>query len=105
MTRRALLPLALALALSSQSARAGRCHRGLMPPRLPNPLGFGAYDSPGLADFATTPSPCAHTGFMLEGRGAALIDTPDFYGVLTAEAVISASYAVSDRLWLTAALV
>jgi hypothetical protein len=58
----------------------------------------------GLADFGATPPSCASTGVALEARGSALIDTPDFYGALTAEAVLTGTFALGEATWVSAAV-
>jgi hypothetical protein len=58
----------------------------------------------GPADFGATPPTCVSTGVALEGRGTALIDTPDFYGALSAEAVLAGSFALGEATWVSAAV-
>lgn len=90
--------LALALSLSPAVSSAQRCSRGRAGAPLPIALTMGP------ADFGTTPVPCSDPRVGLDVRGAALIDEPDFYGALGAEAVLSGTVPLTRRLWLTGAL-
>ncbi len=64
--------------------------------RLPIALDLGS------ADFASAPSACASKRMALDLRASAIIDKPDFYGVLGATAVLSGSLLVHERVWITA---
>jgi hypothetical protein len=55
----------------------------------PVPLGF--YD----ADYGTPHRACPRSQLALGGVGAAVIDTPNFYGTLDGSAVVSGSWAVN----------
>ena len=79
-------------------ARAERCGGQTAPHGAPIALTLGP------ADFGATPPTCASTGVALEGRGTALIDTPDFYGALTAEAVLTGSFALGEETWVSGAV-
>lgn len=93
--KRALLTLALLAAPSLASAQ--RCSRGRAGTPMPVGLTIGA------ADFGNTPSPCADLRIALDLRATALIDTPDFYGMISGETVLSANLPVAGRFWLSGA--
>jgi hypothetical protein len=71
---------------------------------LPEGPVFAAFHE---VDFATARRACPRTELGLGGRGAAIIDTPNFYGMLAADALLFGSWALSDRteLFATAELV
>ncbi len=58
-------------------------------------------------DFATARRACPRTEVGLGGHGAAIIDTPNFYGALGAQALLFGSWALDERteLFATAELV
>lgn len=97
-TRALFFSATLALTLLPAISSAQRCSRGRAGVPLPIALTMGP------ADFGTTPAPCSDARVGLDLRGAALIDEPDFYGALGAEAVISGTVPLTRRLWLTGAL-
>lgn len=97
-TRALFLSATLALTLAPAVSWAQRCSRGRAGVPLPVALTMGP------ADFGTTPAPCSDPRVGVDLRGAALIDEPDFYGALAAEAVISGTVPITRRLWLTGAL-
>jgi hypothetical protein len=96
---------ALALALSPALARAqsepNPCSRERASVRAPIELSLGAPGVPSLADFGSTPTPCAHQGFTVGGRLGLLIATSAFYGAIDAEASLSGTYRFDADSWLT----
>src|SRR4051812_2535794 len=54
------------------------------------PLVIGFYE----ADLATGRHACPRSELSLGGRGGAIIDTPNFYGAISGDALLSASYAL-----------
>ena len=89
--------LTLTLVTAPTLASAQRCTRGRA--GVPMPVGITV----GAADFGNTPSPCAALRLALDLRATALIDTPDFYGMISGEAVLSANVPVTGRFWLSGA--
>lgn len=76
-----------------------------------DPSGCGRWQNPGLpegplalgyleADLATGRRACPRTEVGLGGRFGAIIDTPDFYGALSVNGLVFASYAVRPDLEL-----
>ncbi|TAK24047.1 MAG: hypothetical protein EPO40_24920, partial [Myxococcaceae bacterium] len=93
----ALLGLSLVTPLAAAQGSTV-CERGRIGPRLPLGVTLGE------ADLGMTPSPCGGRVLSLEGRGTALLELDDFYGAIDAGAVISGSYPLSDRWWLSGAI-
>lgn len=90
---------ALAASLATSGARAQTvCHRGRAAPRAAIAV---ALDQ---GDLAADPVACAVTSASLDARATALIDTPDFYGRLQGELVVSGSVALTPRVWLSGAV-
>ena len=81
-------------------AAAGQtvCDRGGVGPRMPLGVTLGE------ADLGMTPSPCGGRVLSLEGRGTALLALDDYYGAIDAGAVISGSYPLNHRLWISGSL-
>jgi hypothetical protein len=98
MRRTCALATLLALSLAPTSALAQRCSRGHAGVPMAVPLTLGE------ADFGNTPSPCSDLRVGLDVRGGAIIDTADFYGFLSGEAVLSANIPVARRVWVSGSL-
>ncbi|HLL54969.1 MAG TPA: hypothetical protein VK447_15550 [Myxococcaceae bacterium] len=60
------------------------------------PVGVGYYE----ADFATGRRACPRTEIGIGMRGGAIIDTPNFYGAISADALLFGSVALNPRLEL-----
>lgn len=88
----------VALSLAPATALAQRCTRGRAGVPMAVPLTLGE------ADFGNTPSPCGDLRVALDVRGGAIIDTADFYGFLSGEAVFSANVPLTRRVWLSGSL-
>lgn len=93
----ALAGLSLVTTVASAQTSAV-CERGRIGPRLPLGVTLGE------ADMGMTPSPCGGRTLSLEGRGTALLALDDFYGAIDAGAVISGTYPLNGRLWLSGAI-
>lgn len=91
------LALSLALLLAPALAHAQRCDRGRAGVPTPIPLTLGP------SDFGVTPAPCGDPRVSLDLRGSVLIDEPDFYGALGADAVLSGTVPLTRRVWLSGA--
>ncbi|MFZ5469340.1 MAG: hypothetical protein ACOZIN_07870 [Myxococcota bacterium] len=87
--------LAPALRLSVGHCAAERL-RGL----FEGPVAFGYYE----ADVATGRRACPRTEIGLGAKAGAVIDTPDFYGGIAADALLFGSYALDDTRELFATL-
>ncbi len=83
------------------SANVSACHREGAAVRAPIEIAFGIPGAIGLADFGSTPSPCAFKGFSVGGRMGLLVATSSFYGAIDAQANLSGTYAWSDHTWAT----
>ncbi len=92
------LALSLALVALPVMASAQPCSRGRA--GVPMPIAL----SSGTGDFGTTPSPCSDARVGVDLRASALIDTPDFYGALGGELVLSGTLPLTQRLWLSGSL-
>lgn len=93
---RPLLLLVVTLA-SSSAVSAGVCDRG--PEGLPmGPVPFSLQ----FGELAQPRDPCPSTGLWLAAEGQAIIRAAEFYGNLGGNVVLGGSYAVSDRLELSA---
>lgn len=86
---------------SDTSANVSACSRFGAPVRAPIEIAFGMPGAPGLADFGSTPSPCAYKGFSVGGRLGLLVATSSFYGAIDAQANVSGTYAWNDETWAT----
>lgn len=86
-----------AMALGSPAALAGVCDEA--PKGIPmGPLPFSLQ----MGELAQPRSPCPRTQLFLGGEGQAIVRTEEFYGNLQANAVLGGSYAVNERLELSA---
>ena len=94
----ALLGLSLVTTVAAAQGSTVCERGGRSGPRLPLGVTLGE------ADLGMTPSPCGGRVLSLEGRGTALLELDDFYGAIDAGAVISGSYPLSDRWWLSGAI-
>lgn len=76
------------------AAPPGACDRWRHPGMPEGPVVIGLYD----ADMSTGRRTCPRTELTIAARGAAVLDTPNFYGSLQADALIAGSYAVRRNL-------
>lgn len=84
-------------ALGSPAALAGVCDEA--PKGIPmGPLPFSLQ----TGELAQPKSPCPRTQVFVGGEGQAIVRTEEFYGNLQANALVGGSYAVNQRLELSA---
>ncbi len=98
------LVFGLALVLSplaqAQTASQRGCERSTAASLGDGPITVGLAE----ADVATGRRACPRTELAFGGRAGAIIDSPHFYGAIAADALLSGSYAWSERRELFATL-
>ncbi len=97
MNARARVGVAALVALSPALAWAQPCAPAAV---ASGPLALG----PGPADFGEVAEPCAANQAVARLRGILLVDTPDFYGAISAGVTLGGRYRIRERWWVSGAL-